>query len=126
MVSQVPTEIPWIDAAVERSGLPPMADLEGGLMIYNQVACDSVGVHTFRRYDIPYKRIGRTRRYVVDDIIAFARKRFEEAPVLRPAERRPWRRKNISNTTATGTATLLPPKKNDRRGGTQRPRNTAT
>jgi hypothetical protein len=85
---KMPTDIPWIDAAVERSGLPPMADLEGGMEIYNAVACDSVSVHTFRRYPIRYKIIGRARRYIVDDIIAFAKKRLEEAPVRKPAPRR--------------------------------------
>jgi hypothetical protein len=84
----MPTDISWIDAAVERSGLSPMADLEGGLEIYNAVACDSVSVHAFRRYPIPYKIIGRSRRYVVDDIIAFAKKRLAEAPVRTPTTRK--------------------------------------
>jgi hypothetical protein len=85
---KMPTDISWIDAAVERSGLPPMADLEGGLEIYNAVACDSVSVHTFKRYAIPYKLIGRSRRYIVDDIIAFAKKRLAEAPVRTPTARK--------------------------------------
>jgi hypothetical protein len=85
----MPTGISWVDAAVERANLPPMADLEGGLLIYNQVACDNISAHTFRRYAIPYKLVGRSRRYVVDDIIAFARKRLEEAPLRKPASRRP-------------------------------------
>jgi hypothetical protein len=96
----MPTGVSWVDAALERAGLPPMADLEGGLLIYNNVACDSVSVHTFRRYPIPYKLIGRTRRYVVDDIIAFARKRLAEAPVRKPAPRPRGRRKPIEATTA--------------------------
>jgi hypothetical protein len=75
-----------------------MADLEGGLLIYNSVACDSVSVHTFKRYPIPYKIIGRSRRYVVDDIIAFARKRLEEAPVRLPAKRRFSRSKCVTAT----------------------------
>jgi hypothetical protein len=91
-------DIPWVDAAVERAGLPPMADLEGGLLIYNSIACDSVGVHAFKRYHIPYKIIGRSRRYVVDDIIAFAKKRLEEAPVRMPPPRRHDRRKPANAT----------------------------
>jgi hypothetical protein len=83
----MPVDIPWVDAAVERAGLPPMADLEGGLLIYNAVACDSVSIHTFKRYSIPYKLIGRSRRYVVDDIIAFAKTRLAETPVRIPASR---------------------------------------
>jgi hypothetical protein len=84
----MPTGVSWVDAAVKRADLPPMSDLEGGLLIYNQVACDSASLHTFRRYPIPYKLIGRSRRYLVDDIIAFARKRLEEAPTRTPAPRR--------------------------------------
>jgi hypothetical protein len=87
------TDIPWVTAAVERSGLPAMADLEGALLIYNGVACDSIGVHAFKRYPIPYKLIGRARRYVVDDIIAFARKRLEEAPVRTPPPSRRYVRR---------------------------------
>jgi hypothetical protein len=96
----MPTGISWIDAAVERANLPPMADLEGGLLIYNQVACDSVSIHTFRRYPIPYKLIGRSRRYVVDNIIAFARARLEEAPVRKPKPRPHGRHKPVGATTA--------------------------
>ena len=83
----MPTGISWVDAAVERANLPPMADLEGGLLIYNQVACDSVSAHTFRRYDISYKLVGRSRRYFVDDIIAFARQRIADAPRRTPPQR---------------------------------------
>ena len=93
----MPTGISWVDAAVERANLPPMADLEGGLLIYNQVACDGVSVHTFRRYAIPYKLIGRSRRYIVDDIIAFARQRLEEAPVRRPPQRAHRKLANAAN-----------------------------
>jgi hypothetical protein len=91
------TGISWVDSAVARADLPPMADLEGGLLIYNQVACDSVSAHTFRRYAIPYKLIGRSRRYTVDDIISFARKRFDEAPLRRPSQRHPRRLSNVAN-----------------------------
>jgi hypothetical protein len=84
----MPTGIPWLDEIVENSGLPKMADFEGARLIYNHVACDSVSAHTFRRYAIPYKLVGRTRRYVVDDIIAYAHKRLVEAPLRKPAPRR--------------------------------------
>jgi hypothetical protein len=40
--------------------------------------------------------IGRTRRYVVDDIIAFARKRLEEAQVRTPTPRPLGRRKRTA------------------------------
>jgi hypothetical protein len=84
----MPTGIPWLDEIVESSGLPKMADFEAARLIYNHVACDNISPHTFRRYDIRYKLVGRTRRYVVDDITAFARKRLKEAPERTPPQRR--------------------------------------
>jgi hypothetical protein len=89
-----------LDKLVKDAGLPHMADLEGALEIYNEVACDSVSVHTLKRYPIPYKLIGRSRRYVVDDIIAFARARFK-VPVRIPPQRPRGRHKPI-----VGAATI--------------------
>ena len=94
----MPTGIPWLDEIVENSGLPKMADFDGARLIYNHVACDCVKAHTFRRYAIPYKLVGRSRRYVVDDIIAFARKRLEEAPRRIPPQRP--RKKRLRRTVA--------------------------
>ena len=93
----MPTGIPWLDEIVEHSGLPKMADFEGARLIYNHVACDSISPHTFRRYAIRYKLVGRSRRYIVDDIVAFARKRLEEAPVRKPSQRR----RKLANAEAT-------------------------
>jgi hypothetical protein len=84
----MPTGIPWLDEIVENSGLPKMADFEGARLIYNHVACDCVKAHTFRRFAIPYKLVGRSRRYVLDDIVDFAKRRISEAPVRKPAPRR--------------------------------------
>jgi hypothetical protein len=94
------TEIPWVDAAVKRAGLPPMADLEGALLIYNEVACDSVSVHTFKRYPITYRIVGR---YFVDDIIAFVKRRLEEAEPKTPTPRPHGRRKVATAATANPT-----------------------
>jgi hypothetical protein len=85
----MPTGIPWLDEIVENSGLPKMADFEGARLIYNHVACDHVKAHTFRRYAIPYKLVGRTRRYLVTDVVAYAKKRVEEAPRRIPPQRGP-------------------------------------
>jgi hypothetical protein len=76
-----------LDKLVKDAGLPQMADLEGALEIYNEVACDSISVHTFRRYPIRYKIVGRSRRYLVSDVLDFARKRLEAAPVRVPPQR---------------------------------------
>jgi hypothetical protein len=84
----MPTGIPWLDEIVESAGLPKMADFEAARLIYNHVACDSVSANTFRRYVVPYKLVGRTRRYLVEDVVAFAKRRVSEAPVRKPAPRR--------------------------------------
>ena len=93
----MPTGIPWLDEIVENSGLPKMADFEAARLIYNHVACDSVSPHTFRRYDIYYKLIGRTRRYLISDVVAFAKQRIEQAPSRKP----PPRRRKLPAATAT-------------------------
>jgi hypothetical protein len=84
----MPTGIPWLDEIVENSGLPKMADFEAARLIYNHVACDCVKSHTFRRFPIPYRLVGRTRRYEVDHVVAFAKRRIGEAPIRKPAPRR--------------------------------------
>ena len=53
----------WIDAIRERANLPQMTDLGGALIAYNNLTCSDLSEHTFRRYEIPYMRVGRERRY---------------------------------------------------------------
>ena len=65
-----------------------MTDLGGALIAYNNLTCSGVSEHTFRRYEIPYMRVGRERRYKVDDVIAFAREQLK-APRQMPARRKP-------------------------------------
>jgi hypothetical protein len=79
--------IGWVDAIVDRAKLPQLTDLGGATIAYNNLTCSGVSEHTFRRYKIDYVRIGRERRYKVDDIIAFAREQLK-APKQTPAPRR--------------------------------------
>ena len=78
----------WIDAILERAKLPQLTDLGGAVIAYNNLTCSGVSEHTFRRYKIDYVRIGRERRYKVDDIIAFAREQLARHPKQTPAPRR--------------------------------------
>jgi hypothetical protein len=88
----------WLDAIAERANLPQLTDLGGALIVYNNLTCSGDSVHTFRRRPIPYVMVGRERRYKVDDVIDFARKRLGEAPVRMPAPRRYGRRKPADAT----------------------------
>jgi hypothetical protein len=83
----VETASNWLGEIVERANLPQLTDLGGALIVYNNLTCSGASVHTFRRFPIAYVIVGRERRYRVDDIIAFARKRLEETPIRRPAPR---------------------------------------
>jgi hypothetical protein len=77
----------WIDAILERAKLPQLTDVGGAVIAYNYLTCSGVSEHTFRRYPIDYVRVGRERRYKVDDVIAFAREQLK-APKQTPAPRR--------------------------------------
>ena len=66
----MPTGIPWLDEIVENSGLPKMADFEARAADLQSRRLRQRQAHTFRRYAIPYKLVGRTRRYIVDDVVA--------------------------------------------------------
>jgi hypothetical protein len=81
-----PKHLGWIDAIAARAKLPQLTDLGGALIAYNNLTCSGVSEHTFRRYDIPYVRVGRERRYCVDDIIAFAREQLK-GPRRTPPQR---------------------------------------
>lgn len=80
MKDPMSTALSWLNEIVETSGLSRMADFEAARLIYNKVACDSVSPTTFRRYPIPYKVVGRTRRYFVEDIVDFAKRRAQKRP----------------------------------------------
>ena len=87
----------WLGEIVERANLPQLTDLGGALIVYNNLTCSGASLHTFRRFPIGYVIVGRERRYRVDDVIAYARKRLEEAPVRKP----PQRRRKLANAEAT-------------------------
>jgi hypothetical protein len=93
----VKTASNWLGEIVERANLPQLTDLGGALIVYNNLTCSGASVHTFRRFPIGYVIVGRERRYRVDDVIAYARKRLDEAPLRKP----PQRRRKLANAEAT-------------------------
>ena len=77
----------WIDAITQRANLPQLTDIGGGLIVFNNCTCSDYSLHAFRRFPIPYQMFGRERRYKVEDVVAYARRRLDEAPVRTPAPR---------------------------------------
>jgi hypothetical protein len=83
----VPLSPGWIDAITQRANLPQLTDIGGGLIVFNNCTCSDYSLHAFRRFPIPYQMFGRERRYKVEDVVAYARRRLDEAPVRTPAPR---------------------------------------
>jgi hypothetical protein len=86
------TGIPWLDRAVEQSGLPPMLDTGGACMLHTQLSGSSLSEEYFQRLPIPFRRIGRTRVYEYSDVVAFAKEQRARAPRKTPAPRKRRRR----------------------------------
>ena len=83
----------WLDAITEGADFPQLTDIGGALIVFNNLTCSDASEHTFRRFPIPYQLLGRERRYRVEDVVAYARRCLEEAPVRIPPQRP--RRKRI-------------------------------
>jgi hypothetical protein len=94
------SEIPWLDKIVKEAGVSA-ADLEGAVMIHNEVSGDNLSTHTYRRRPVPYIILGRSRRYNVRDVVAYAKRCVEEAPVRIPPQRPRRKRVNPSPESAT-------------------------
>jgi hypothetical protein len=84
----MPTGIPWLDVIVEEAGVPAALDLEGAAMAHSEMTGIVVTPTTYRRKPVPYTILGRSRRYNVRDVVAYAKRCVEEAPVRNPAPRR--------------------------------------
>ncbi len=75
------TSPPWGDI-IAAAGLPPTTDTKGVCDIIEAIEGDRPSEDTVRRWDDPeYRLRGRKRTYEVDDVIAKARARFEQAPM---------------------------------------------
>ena len=86
------TGIPWLDNVVEKSGVPPVFDTGGANMFYGQISGNTLTDEYFQRLPIAFRRIGRTRVYDYDDIVAYVKEQRAKAPRKAPALRKRRRR----------------------------------
>jgi hypothetical protein len=83
----ISAELSWFDQLREDSGVPASLDLDGATMAHNAVSGDNLSPHTYRRRPVPYIILGRSRRYTIPDVVAYAKRCVEEAPVRIPPQR---------------------------------------
>jgi hypothetical protein len=83
----ISAELSWFDRLREDSGVPASLDLDGATLAHNAVSGDNLSQHTYRRRPVPYIILGRSRRYNVRDVVAYAKRCVEEAPVRIPPQR---------------------------------------
>ena len=57
------------------------------MTIHNGVSGEDLSPITYSRRPIAYKLLGRSRRYVVRDVVAYAKECFEQAPRRIPPQR---------------------------------------
>ena len=77
------TGVSWLDAAVSKANVPQTVDTETAIEIHLRITGEELSDETYRRFPVPYRLIGRERRYTVDDVVNYAKQRFEQAPVRR-------------------------------------------
>ena len=82
------TGVSWLDAAVNRANVPQTVDTETAIELHLRITGEQPAGETYRRFEVPYRLIGRERRYAVDDVVAFAKQRFEQAPIRRASRAR--------------------------------------
>ena len=82
------TGVSWLDSAVNKANVPQTLDTETAIELHLRITGEQPAGETYRRFEIPYRLIGRERRYAVDDVVAFAKQRFEQAPVRRASRAR--------------------------------------
>ena len=70
------SESNWLD---EIKGL----DRPGVAKLAGQVTGEVPSIPAIRKWPVPYRQIGRKAIYQPDDVLAFLRKRFAEAPIRR-------------------------------------------
>jgi hypothetical protein len=102
------TGVSWLDAAVNKANVPQTVDTETAIEIHLRVTGEEPSEETYRRFPVPYRLIGRERRYTVDDVAAFAKQRFEQAPVRRSGASVTPRRPQMKPGTAATTAPRRP------------------
>jgi hypothetical protein len=85
------TGVDWLDDIAAKANFPLRMDREAAALALTRLLGDNVSKNTLRRWPVPYKLIGRSARYEVDDLISFARKRIAETPMRKPTPSHPRR-----------------------------------
>ena len=77
-----------LDEIEEQANLPKRCDRGFGALLYGRLIGSSCSEHTFRRLPIPYKKVGRSASYLVDDVIEAAKKELADSLTRTAAPRR--------------------------------------
>jgi hypothetical protein len=77
-----------LDEIVERANIPKRCDRLFGARLYGHLTGQPCSEHTFRRLPIPYKKVGRSASYLVDDIVEAAKKELTDSLTRVAAPRR--------------------------------------
>jgi hypothetical protein len=77
------TGIRWVDAIVDKAGLPEAVDRESAALVMARLLRRPVAAETIRRWPVPYKLVAGTALYDPADLIAHARRAYAEAPPRR-------------------------------------------
>jgi hypothetical protein len=94
-----------LDELVEQANMPKRCDRPLGAMLYGHLLGRPCSEHTFRRLSIRCIKTGRSISYLVDDIVAAARKAIAEAPDCTPPERPRKKRIRPATTQSPPAAT---------------------
>ena len=91
-------ELNWLDRLRADAGVPETVNTEDAVLVHFNVCDERVSVHTYRRWPVGYFMMGRERRYLVATVVAFAKRRFEEAAAVRRTPSQTPRKKRIRST----------------------------
>jgi hypothetical protein len=76
----------WLDEAAKKSGVPQLVDTNDAIALHFKITGVAPAVETFRRWPIPYRLINGVRRYEPRDVVAHAKRKFDEAPRVLPPQ----------------------------------------
>jgi hypothetical protein len=92
---QLEEKLDWLDQLRKDSGVPESVDLADAVLVHNNIADEDITTPTYRRWPVEYFMLGRERRYFVATVVAYAKKRFEEAAELRRTPPQTPRKKRV-------------------------------
>jgi hypothetical protein len=74
------TDQPWLEEIVERAALAKTVDREGAAIALGKLLGRPVSPETVRRWPIPYKVVAGCARYELNELIAYAKSQYSNAP----------------------------------------------